>query len=388
MKIENKNVLKKYNLPEEVKFCKKCVVSNQRPRITFNEDGICSACTFAEEKKKFDWDKREQELVELCDKHRRTDGRHDVIVPCSGGKDGSFVAHQLKYKYGMNPLTVTWSPNIYTDIGFKNLRNFIDSGFDNVLGSPNGEVNRQLMKLAFNHLGDPFQPFIYGQANYPLQVAVQHDIPLIMYGENGEVEYGGDMTNAHRPTRDISQHDKHYFSGMPVDFWTQYGLKERDLYPYFAPSIEKIKQTQVEIHFMGYYRFWDPQENYYYCVEHTNFAANSERSEGTYSKYASLDDQIDGFHYWLGFIKFGIGRATSDAAHEVRDGKISREEAVALVRRYDGEFPKKHFQTFLEYIDITEDTFWAVADSWRSDHIWKKSGNDWQLRKNIWEEDN
>lgn len=384
MLIEKKNVLERYNLPAKVEFCTKCVMSNQRPRISFNEDGVCSACQFAEHKRGFDWDRREQELHELCDLHRRSDGRFDVIVPCSGGKDGSFVAHQLKHKYGMNPLTVTWSPNIYTDIGFKNLRNFIDSGFSNVLGTANGEVNRKLMQLTFNHLGDPFQSFAYGQTNYPLQIAVQQNIPLIMYGENGEVEYGGDMVNAYKPTREITQHDKHYFSGLPVDFWTKYGLTKNDLAPYQAPDFDDIKQTGVEIHFMGYYHYWDPQENFYYCSEHTNFQANPTRSEGTYSKYASLDDQIDGFHYWLSYIKFGIGRATSDAAHEVRDGKIDREEAVALVRRFDSEFPKKYFQVFLDYIDITEDDFWAVADSWRSDHIWTKDGNDWKLKNSVW----
>lgn len=137
---------------------------------------------------------------------------------------------------------------------------------------------------------------------------------------------------------------------------------------------------------MGYYKKWDPQENYYYCVENTGFSANSERTEGTYSKYASLDDAIDGFHYWLGFIKFGIGRSTSDTAHEIRDGKITRNEGIGLVRKYDGEFPKKNFSQFLEYANLNEDLFWQVVDSWRSDHIWKKKGNDWCLRRPIWDE--
>lgn len=386
MQVQKIDVQEKYNLPQEVKFCKKCVVSNQRPRITFDEHGICSACNFAELKKSFDWDARARELQELCDRYRRSDGRHDVIVPCSGGKDGSFVAHQLKHKYGMHPLTVTWSPNIYTDIGFQNLRAFIDSGFDNVMGTPNGKVNRKLMNMAFTHMGDPFQPFIYGQTNYPLQVAVEKDIPLIMYGENGEVEYGGDMTNAFKPTREIAQHDKHYFSGKSVDFWENYGLTAQQLAPYMAPPMERIWEIAVEIHFMGYYKYWDPQENFYYCTEHTGFQANPIRSEGTYSKYASLDDKIDGFHYWLGYLKFGIGRTTSDAAHEIRDGKISREEGIALVQRFDGEFPTKHFQLFLDYTGLSEEDFWAVADSWRGEHLWKKQDNDWKLTKPIWEE--
>ncbi|UTW51616.1 N-acetyl sugar amidotransferase [bacterium SCSIO 12827] len=380
------DVIAKYNLPAEVKFCKRCTISNQRPRITFDEAGVCSACNFADHKKSFDWDTRERELVDLLDKHRRTDGSYDVIVPCSGGKDGSFVAHQLKFKYNMNPLCVTWSPNIYTDIGWVNLRNFIDSGFDHVLGTPNGRVNRELTRLALLHIGDPFQPFIYGQTNYPLQMAVKHGVQLIFYGENGEVEYGGDMKNAFRPTREITDHDKHYFSGMPPEFWQDHGLSLADLHPYRAPDYAKIMDNKTEVHFLGYYKMWDPQENFYYCQKNTGFTTNAERSEGTYSKYASLDDKLDGFHYYLAYIKFGIGRCTSDAAHEIRDGKITREEGIALIKRFDGEFPSRHFKVLLDYCNITEDQFWESIDLWRSDHLWAKDGNDWKLRHPIWDE--
>ena len=137
------NIKELYNLPEKVVHCKKCVVSNQRPRITFDAHGVCSACNFAEEKnKKIDWDLREKELQDLCNKHRRKDGYWDVVVPCSGGKDSTFVAHMLKYKYNMNPLTVTWTPMLYTDVGWRNLQHMIASGIDNILGSPDGKTHR------------------------------------------------------------------------------------------------------------------------------------------------------------------------------------------------------------------------------------------------------
>lgn len=386
--MNKRDVVGQYKLPLDVRFCKKCTVSNQRPRITFDEHGVCSACNFAEYKRtKIDWVERERELIELCNKHRKNNGEYDVIVPCSGGKDGSFVAHQLKYKYGMNPLTVTWAPLKATEIGRKNLDAFIRSGFDNVLGTPNGIVTRKLTQLSFSHLGDPFQPFIYGQTNFPLSMAIKHNVSLIMYGENGEVEYGGDMKNAHRPDRDIKDHDKHYFSGLPPEFWVEHGVTANDLKPFMAPKYEDILKNQTTIHFFGYYKFWDPQENYYYCREHTGFTPNPERSEGTYSKYASLDDRIDGYHYYLAYIKFGIGRTTSDAAHEIRDGKITREEGIALVKRYDGEFPKKHFEEFLEYCSITAEQFHEVIDSWRSDHLWEKKDGVWQLKHAVWNDE-
>ncbi|RYZ47894.1 MAG: N-acetyl sugar amidotransferase, partial [Sphingobacteriales bacterium] len=222
--MKKRDVISQYNLPDEVKFCRKCTMSNQRPRIAFDEKGVCSACRFNEAKRGFNWDAREQELIDLCNRHRKGNGDYDVIVPCSGGKDGSFVAHQLKFKYGMNPLTVTWAPLRATEIGRRNLDAFIRSGFDNVLGTPNGIVTRRLTRLATQHLGDPFQPFIYGQTNFPLHMAVKYNVSLIMYGENGEVEYGGDMKNAFTPTRDIADHDKHYFSGLPPEFWAEHGV--------------------------------------------------------------------------------------------------------------------------------------------------------------------
>ena len=383
--IEPKNVQQRYNLPTTVRFCTKCTMSNQRPRITFDKEGVCSACRFAEIKRQTDRAERERELRDLCDRFRRNDGRFDVIVPASGGKDSAFVAHQLKYKYNMNPLTVTWAPHLYTDIGYKNFQNFIHKGgFHNICGTADGRIHRILTALAFIHLGDPFQPFIYGQKAFPLRIATQLDIPFIMYGEDGEAEYGGSIAKP-RPSHNLEDDLKrHYFSGIGPDRWREFGLSEQDLHFYMPPPLEQMQKVGVQCHFFGYYKKWIPQENYYYAVEHTGFTANPERSEGTYSKYASLDDRLDGFHYYLMYIKFGIGRATSDTAHEIRDGHLTREEGVQLVRKYDGEFPRKYFQDFLEYCNITEEFFHAVVDSWRSPHLWEKKNGAWRLRHTVW----
>ncbi|EKD26234.1 MAG: hypothetical protein ACD_79C01302G0015 [uncultured bacterium] len=384
--INKKNLIKMYNLPEEIKFCKKCTISNQRPRITFDGKGICSACNFAEFKKeKINWIDREEELKELCKRFKRKDGGFEVIVPSSGGKDSSTVAHNLKYKYGMNVLTVTWAPNVYTDIGWKNYINAINvGGFHNLMWSADGKINRKLVRLSFEILGDPFQPFIYGVTNFAMKIAVKLKIPLLMYGENGEVEYGGDMKNAFKPTRDYKKdHAKHYFSGLPPEELVNYGISKNDIYPYMSPSIDELDENKTEIHFWSYYKKWIPQENFYYCAENTGYSANPERTEGTYSKYASIDDKIDGFHFYLAYIKFGIGRATQDSAHEIRDGHLTREEGVQLVKKYDGEFPKKYFKEFQDYCGISEEYFWEVIDSWRSDHIWRKENGLWKIKHRV-----
>lgn len=167
LKIRKRNLLKLYNLPEKVKFCKVCVVSNQRPRISFNKEGICNACVNIKNKPKVNWTDREKELKDLLSKYRKKNGKFDVIVPSSGGKDSSIVAHKLKYKYNMNPLTVTWAPHVYTEIGWKNFQGLIHSGLSNILGTPNGKVHRRLTRDSLIEIGDPFQPFIYGQVSFP-----------------------------------------------------------------------------------------------------------------------------------------------------------------------------------------------------------------------------
>lgn len=370
---------------EEIQYCTHCVVSNQRPRITFDVEGVCSACRHAERKRReIDWDAREEELLALLDRHRSSDGSYDVLVPASGGKDSATIAHTLKHQYGMHPLTATWAPNLWTDVGLRNWSNFIESGFDNVMGRAAGTVNRRLVRLAFEHMGDPFQPFIYGVKAFPIRTAIQHGIKLIMYAEDGEVEYGGETKNADRGTIDIEEDmTRQYFSNFPPEYWTEFGLTLGDLAPYRLPAVETLREAGIEYRYFAHYRQWIPQENYYYAAENCGFVANTERSEGTYSKYASLDDRIDGFHYYLMFIKFGIGRTTSDAAHEIRDGHLTREEGVALVHRYDGEFPSKYFQDFLDYTALDETTFWEIVDRYRKPHIWRREGNGWALRHQV-----
>ena len=380
--MEKQDTRQIHNLPEEARYCKECVVSNQRPRISFDTSGVCNACNNSKRKHgEVDWEQRESELLDLLGRFRKIDGSFDVIVPSSGGKDSSIVAHQLKYKYGMHPLTVTWSPHLYTDVGWANFQNLIKAGFDNVLGSANGQVHRRMTALSFKELGEPFQPFIYGQVSFPLQMAVKYNVPLIMDGENGDAEYGGEESTSGLKGFDMEQSLKYWFSGAPIEKWLDHGFTKQDLQFYLPPPVEEVLNSGIERHFYSYYRKWVPQEHYYYAVEHVGFQPNPDgRSEGTYSKYASLDDRIDGFHFYMMFVKFGIGRATSDAAHEIRDGHLTREEGVALVRRYDGEFPQKYFQEFLEYCDISEEEFWTVVDSWRSPHLWERINGQWSLK--------
>ncbi len=375
---------------EKIVYCKKCVMSNQRPSVHFNDEGICGQCLYSEYKHNLvDWDKREKELEELCDKYRKEDGSWDVIVPASGGKDSSYTAYTLKNFFGMHPLTVTWASAISTEIGNQNLYNFVQSGFDNILISPNGIIHRKFSKLSFLEYGENFLPFSYGQVHAPIHIAVKYNIPFVMYGENGELEYGGSLKNFNKPTVDFAGDDyvieQFAPSNRPTrpEEWIDHGLVEKDLKMYRLPPIEEIKKIGVEEYYFSYYDKWEPEKHYEIAKKYMGFKPNSVRSEGTYTDFASLDDKTDGIHYYLMFAKFGIGRATSDAAHQIRDGVITRDEGVDLVRQYDGEIPSLYFKESLDYLDINEETFWKTVDKFRRPIVWKKENGNWKLRQQV-----
>lgn len=404
-KIEIKETLEaKYGLPQDVVYCKRCVMSNQRPcssiefkhtknrshkTLHFDESGICDACRYGEEKEKINWKKREDELLVLLDKYRRKDGYYDCIVPGSGGKDSVLQSHILKYKYGMHPLTITWPPIIYTEVGWKNFRNWIDKGgFDNISFNYNGKTHALLTRLAIENLLHPFQPFILGQKNLAPKIALKYGIPLIFYGEN-EAEYGNPIADNMNSLRDKSYYTMSnindvYLGGVSVKELTEkYHLTANDINTYLPAHYEDIEKLNIEVRYLGYYLKWTPQEAYYYAVEHAGFQANPFRTEGTYSKYNSLDDRIDGFHYYTTFIKFGIGRTTYDSSQEIRNKHLTREEGVALVRRFDGEFPERYFKEIMEHIGMKPERFMELCDSFRSPHLWKKENGKWVLRHQV-----
>ena len=405
MSDKNEQFEVKYGLPSEVKFCKRCVMSNQRPvssiefkhtakkkhtTLNFDEEGVCDACRVAEQKLAIDWSTREEELLKPLDKHRRNDGQYDCIVPGSGGKDSVYAAHVLKYKYGMHPLTVTWPPILYTDYGYKNFRNWIEvGGFDNISFNQNGRVMKLLTRLSIENLFHPFQTFILGQKNLAPKLAIRFGIPLIFYGEN-EAEYGNPCADNKTSLRDQSYYamknlDEISLGGVSISELTdKYEVSLADLKAFLPADYRELEKLNTEVHYLGYYLKWIPQEAYYYSVEHTNFKARPFRTQGTYSKYNSIDDKIDDLHYYTTFLKFGIGRATYDASQEIRNKHLAREEGVALVKKFDGEFPDRYFDEVMDYIGMKPEHFMELAEQARSPHLWKKENGEWKLRHPVW----
>lgn len=414
----------RYGLPEKVVFCKRCVISNQRPNssaefhntkeakketINIDDAGICGACRFAERKRYgIDWSEREQQLRELCDRYRKADGSYDCIVPGSGGKDSFYASHILKEKYGMHPLTVTWAPHVYTEWGWRNFQSWIHAGHDNYLLTPNGRVHRLLTRLSTELLFHPFQPFILGQKSIAPKMAILFDIPLVFYGEN-EAEYGNPIGDADSAMRDWSifsakDQSKIFLGGVSIaDLKEYFGVHQNDFQPYLPPDPELLAEKQVNVRYLGYYLKWHPQSCYYYSVEHGGFEASPERTPGTYSKYNSIDDRIDDLHYYTTGIKFGIGRATYDAAQEIRSGDITREEGVALVKRFDLEYPERFVDQLFRYLSLPghefpiaskmfelpimdREYFRRLGDKFRSPHLWYWEDGEWRLRHAVWHE--
>ena len=411
-----------YGLPSKVQFCKKCIISNQRPNsvveyknshdskkltINFDENGVCDACNYAEKKRSvIDWAERDDLLRELCGKHRKKDGSYDCIVPGSGGKDSFYASHILKNKYGMHPLTVTWAPHIYTQWGWDNFQAWIHAGHDNLLMTPNGRVHRLLTRLSTELLLHPFQPFFLGQKSIAPKLAVKFNIPLIFYGEN-EAEYGNPVD-----TNLTAKQDQKYFSGINHedikisgvsinDLCDSFGLVLNDLSPYMPADANSLLENNIESHYLGYYLKWHPQGCYYYSVENGGFQASPERTPGTYSKYNSIDDKIDDLHYYTLGIKFGIGRATYDASQEIRSGDINRDEGLALVKRFDHEYPARFENELFEYLSLNhnefpvaskmfekikmdKEYFESLTNKFRSPHLWYFDGGQWKLRNTVW----
>ncbi len=398
----------RYGLPEKVVYCKRCMMSNQRPAsmpefkhtperhgakyLHIDDEGVCDACRQADIKETIDWKKREDELLRLLDKYRRNDGAYDCIVPGSGGKDSAYQSHILKYKYGMHPLTVTWPPILYTDYGRQNFRNWIEvGGFDNISFKPNGRAQKILTRLSIQNLLHPFQTFILGQKNLAPKIALKYDIPLIFYGEN-EAEYGNPLADNQSSLRDKSYFvmndlSEVYLAGLSIpELQAKHDLPLNDLMTYLPAPADELEKGKIEVHYLGYYLKWTPQEVYYYAVENTGFQARPFRTEGTYSKYNSIDDKIDDLHYYTTWIKFGLGRASYDASQEIRNKHLTREDGIALVKQFDGEVPQRYIRDVMDHLDMDVEEFFELCDKFRSPHLWeKKTDGSWKMRSPIWE---
>lgn len=365
-----------------IKYCKKCLTPNSRPRIVFDLNDICNACHTAEEKNKIDWRAREDEFKELIYELKKLGCVYDCVVSWSGGKDSSSIAYKLKYEFGLNPLLVTASPLIPNELALHNRNEMLKLGFDNVLITPSVNVSTYLSKRFLVERGNPKVHWEASKEAIPLITALRYEIPLIMQAEHGDSEYGGlVLSEESKKIRNYTEIVEHIVGDDPTN-WIDDFVTENDLFYYRYPDRKKIEELDLKVMYFSYFFRWSMYENYKYIRDKINFkTAPFQRTDGTFTNFDSLDDKIDTLYYYLQYIKFGFGRASRDASRLLNNGHITKEQAIEYIYKYDHEFPRVYLDDQLNYLGITIDELNSIVDKHRNPEIWYKDNNNlWKLK--------
>lgn len=362
-----------------LKRCTNCLMLETRPRITFDENGVCNACRWAEEKKKIQWEARWQQLENLCDSHRSSSGNFDCLVPVSGGKDSSYVAYMLKHKMGMNPLCVSIVPGLEFEVGRENLRNFINAGYDVVTINPNPDVAKKIGRRGLEEQGQPLMSWINSVQVGVFKTAINFNIPLIMFGEEGETEYGGSSKLRDTPFYDTEDSIKIYLSGVdPERYLNQFDAKQ--LYWWLYPTDEEVKKAGLKIAHWSYFENWNPYEHYLIAKEFCGMKEREDASVGTYNNFAQTDTCLFDLHTYFMYLKFGFGRCTQDVGIDIRRGALDRQQGIQLVRKFDGYFPEQYVDLYCGYYGMTRDEFFACIDKWANKDLFEKVDGVWKSR--------
>ncbi len=355
-------------------YCVRCVMPDTKPDLPFDEEGVCGACRNFERRDEVDWTQRRSQLESILGRFR-SDTHWDCIVPVSGGKDSTFQVLKV-LELGMNPLCVTATTCHLSDVGRRNLENLERLGVDHVTFTPDPNVRARLNRLGLTEVGDISWPEHAGIFTIPVQAAISYDVPLIIWGENSQHEYGGPAAAAENDELDRSWLEE--FGGLlglrVEDLISTYGFTPREIRPYRYPSDEELRRVGVTGLFLGYFVPWDGQANA--VISQANgFETFPTTVEGSLVDYENLDNHQTGIHDYFKFLKFGFGRATDIACLHIRRGRLARDDAFRLVTRLDGRFPwtylGKPLEDILAPIDMTVDEFVTVCDRFTNRRIFE-----------------
>jgi len=368
---------------EDPFWCSTCVTMSTRPRIQFDSSGRCSACQWREYKEKqIDWMARWSSLESLCHGHRNKDS-YDCIVAVSGGKDGSYVSYNLKKRLNMNPLTVTVRPAMETYLGQKNLSRFVDSGFANILISPDPEAMKTLNRIGLSEMGFSYYGWLIAIHSAVLKVALQFSIPLVFYSEDGECEYGGDMQLKDNGIYGVDYMLSRYMEAGYDRVLRNSGLSDSQLYWFTMPNQADLDKIDLKVTHWGFFESWDPYRNYLVAKEHCGLQESDESNVGTFTNFAQTDQDLYPLHVYLMYLKYGFGRATQDAGIDVRRGAMSRAQAVQLVKMYDDFYPEEYFESWCQYYGIGREDLLEVFDRWANRDLFKKVNGRWLAKFEI-----
>ena len=353
-----------------MRWCCGCMLPDSRPNLRIEADGRCNACHAHGTKREIDWAAREKALRAVVQNARRNASGYDCLIPVSGGKDSTWQTVKC-LEYGLKPLAVTWRPPGRTAIGQRNLDNLIRLGVDHIDYSINPAVEARFMLKAFEKVGSTAIPMHLALFNIPLTIAARFRIPLVVWGENSAFEYGS-AAEADEGFRLDAKWLKTYgvTQGTTAEDWIGDDLTRSDLTPYFGPSEAELERAKVNAVFLGYYLPWDPRETARVATEH-GFGADKAARTGIYA-FADIDDDFISLHHWMKWYKFGFTRAFDNLSLEIRNGRMTRNEALRVLSERGDDTPHGDIEKFCAFADIGKERFFAIAERFRNPDVWTK----------------
>jgi N-acetyl sugar amidotransferase len=362
----------------KIRYCKKCVYPETKPDLHFDENGICSACVAAEEKDKgVDWKQREVDFNSILSHFKLPKGKigYDCLIPVSGGKDSTYQAYFMKEVCGLNPLCVCFETTAVTELGQRNLDNLTKMGMDVIHFKKNNVVYKKMVLESFKRVGDEMWPNHIGIFTIPVLMAVKFNIPLIIWGENPQQEYGGPSLETVK-NRILNRTWLEEFGGLLgnriQDMIGVDGITEKELTPYFYPSDEDIERVGVTGIFLGHYFFWDARKQLEIAKEYGFAVKEDGVVEGTYTNYENIDEKLVGLHDYLKFVKYGFGRASDHACIDIRNKRVTREEGLKLVKQFDGKYPHDSINEFIIYSGMSKSEVDAIIDSFTNSILFEQ----------------
>lgn len=355
-------------------YCVHCVMPDTKPDLHLDEDGVCNACRSYEYRRDVDWDARHQELLQILENYRHRDGSHwDCIVPVSGGKDSTYQVVRM-LQLGLNPLCVTSTTCDLSSIGRRNIENLKCLGVDYIEVTPNPIIRAKLNRIGLTQVGDISWPEHVGIFTIPVRAAVQFNVPLIIWGENSQNEYGGPAAAADNNA--LTRRWLEEFGGLlgmrVSDLVGQDGIEKKHLIHYTYPTDEDLARVGVTGLFLGHYIPWDGLSNAL-IAQANGFTTYHKAVEGSMVNYENLDNHQTGIHDYFKFLKFGFGRATDIACLHIRRGRLTRQDGLQAVKRLDGVFPweylGKPLEEILKPLEMTIDEFVRICDKFTNKKI-------------------
>lgn len=354
-----------------MKWCRRCILPDTRPNLVIGPDGVCNACAAHGSRKTIDWAAREAAFAAVVARAKRLSRGYDCIVPVSGGKDSTWQVLKC-LEWGLNPLAVTWKTPARTAIGAANLDNLVRLGVDHVDYQINPKVEKRFMLEALRRFGDPAIPMHMALFAIPLALAARMQIPLVVWGENSAFEYGGSEDERQGFALDDTWLAKYGVThGSTWRDWMSDELTSAALTPYKVPTASALAESGVLAVFLGYYFPWDPLTSLSVARDH-GFRARPEGPKVGYYDYADIDDDFISVHHWLKWYKFGFTRLFDNLSLEIRNGRLSRDMALGLVRQRGDETPRDDIDQMCRFLDIEVAHFFAIAETFRNHTIWQR----------------